>query len=209
MQKIIPDTTFIKKWSHKIEAVIITHGHEDHIGALPWVNNSPVTRIHHSNSSWNQYACLGMICYTLNLWCRMQANNPLLSLFVSQTLRSFYSLNTVKENLLSCWKVIYVFCRLFNLVPSIFLLLTLSVIYLNTGRVFFFWFDNIIINNQWYILVIWSRTRDLYNADSNPELGLLESSLFVCKSMPLRARFVLLNRLEVWTSKVNWFLWSN
>lgn len=37
VEKIIPDTTFIKKWSHKIEAVVITHGHEDHIGALPWV----------------------------------------------------------------------------------------------------------------------------------------------------------------------------
>ncbi|XP_043724040.1 ribonuclease J-like isoform X3 [Telopea speciosissima] len=37
VQRIIPDTTFIKKWSHKIEAVVITHGHEDHIGALPWV----------------------------------------------------------------------------------------------------------------------------------------------------------------------------
>uniref|UniRef100_A0A2P2LQX5 Uncharacterized protein LOC105640214 n=3 Tax=Rhizophora mucronata TaxID=61149 RepID=A0A2P2LQX5_RHIMU len=35
--KIIPDTTFIKRWRHKIEAVVITHGHEDHIGALPWV----------------------------------------------------------------------------------------------------------------------------------------------------------------------------
>ncbi|KAK9044932.1 hypothetical protein V6N11_058823 [Hibiscus sabdariffa] len=38
IQKIIPDTTFIKKWSHKIEAVVITHGHEDHIGALPWAS---------------------------------------------------------------------------------------------------------------------------------------------------------------------------
>ncbi|XP_058226361.1 ribonuclease J-like isoform X1 [Rhododendron vialii] len=37
VQKIIPDTNFIKRWSHKIEAVVITHGHEDHIGALPWV----------------------------------------------------------------------------------------------------------------------------------------------------------------------------
>ena len=51
-------------------------------------------------------------------------------------------------------------------------------------------------------MVIWSRTQDLSNADSNPELGLLESSLFVCKSMPLQARFVLLNRLKVWTSKL-------
>nr|XP_048330593.1 ribonuclease J-like [Ziziphus jujuba var. spinosa] len=37
VQKIIPDTTFIRRWRHKIEAVVITHGHEDHIGALPWV----------------------------------------------------------------------------------------------------------------------------------------------------------------------------
>ncbi|CAL5361854.1 unnamed protein product [Camellia sinensis] len=36
VQKIIRDTTFIRKWSHKIEAVVVTQSHEDHIGALPW-----------------------------------------------------------------------------------------------------------------------------------------------------------------------------
>jgi len=37
MQKILPDTSFIAQWKDKIEAVVITHGHEDHIGAIPWV----------------------------------------------------------------------------------------------------------------------------------------------------------------------------
>jgi len=36
----MPDTGFIRRWKHKIEAVVITHGHEDHIGALPWVRSS-------------------------------------------------------------------------------------------------------------------------------------------------------------------------
>eukprot|EP00210_Caulerpa_lentillifera_P006148 g5875.t1 len=37
MQKILPDTSFIHQWKDRIEAVVITHGHEDHIGAIPWV----------------------------------------------------------------------------------------------------------------------------------------------------------------------------
>lgn len=41
MQKILPDTSFLHRWRDKIEAVIITHGHEDHIGAMPWVHCLP------------------------------------------------------------------------------------------------------------------------------------------------------------------------
>ena len=37
MSKLLPDTNFLAQWKDKIEALIITHGHEDHIGALPWV----------------------------------------------------------------------------------------------------------------------------------------------------------------------------
>eukprot|EP00850_Spirogloea_muscicola_P012211 SM000078S22070 [mRNA] locus=s78:195221:200717:- [translate_table: standard] len=37
VQKVLPDTNFIHRWRDKIEAVIFTHGHEDHIGAIPWV----------------------------------------------------------------------------------------------------------------------------------------------------------------------------
>ena len=49
MQKILPDTTFLAKWKDKIEALVITHGHEDHIGALPWVSCASNNQAAHTN----------------------------------------------------------------------------------------------------------------------------------------------------------------
>src|SRR5436305_9470636 len=34
---VLPDFGYLRERAHDIEAIVVTHGHEDHLGALPWV----------------------------------------------------------------------------------------------------------------------------------------------------------------------------
>jgi ribonuclease J len=34
---VLPDFTYLRERASEIEAIVVTHGHEDHLGALPWV----------------------------------------------------------------------------------------------------------------------------------------------------------------------------
>src|ERR1700677_1508998 len=38
---VLPDFSYLRGRVEDIEAIVVTHGHEDHLGALPWVLRDP------------------------------------------------------------------------------------------------------------------------------------------------------------------------
>ena len=41
---VLPDFAYLRERADRIEAIVLTHGHEDHVGALPWVLRELATR---------------------------------------------------------------------------------------------------------------------------------------------------------------------
>ena len=79
---VLPDFTYLRERVDDIEAIVITHGHEDHLGALPWIlrelgqKSVPVVYGGQLTSRWRARSSTSTACARSSSRCCRPARSP-------------------------------------------------------------------------------------------------------------------------------------